>query len=922
MKYFEQYFPDVNFEGTEEVKVLCPFHDDNTPSASINTQSSLFHCYACGVGYNEQQFIAKVNGISLSDAGRVLMRLSDNSHTWDISEADLWANESFIKAIEALHISRKTINDCHLGVVREKGKMFLGIPVFYDGALMDVRSYNLLKLAGEPKMKSQEGASVGYVLPYDLWKKTAKDDTTFIMEGEKDMLLARELVLNAITLTGGAGASPNEFVISAFDGRDVTICYDNDEAGRNGAYNLWTKLRGIAKTVKYINIAEVVKEEKEDFWDYIDKYNGDVFSFLALEEHDFEEREDLKPIFTPIKSALEGDLLRKPLTAQVVVNAEFSDNYAVPNTVEFEKTAMTDIGEMMEGDTRTWFFEETKSHQLLPLIEVDAKSKNVQAVLKSYAKLTLEKAISVKVLDYRTIYKVKVTDIETGNDKFSLDLYTFSPLFVGKRYEIDYRVYPHPTKHQKLVAIATQTREIDNMDGFKPNIKLLKMFQSNEPLGTQLKMQHESMKHHIAKHLNYDMWLMSDLVFNSVLEFDYGDKIRGALDVFVLGDTQVGKSETTGKLVDLYQFGHFLSLKTSSTVGLIGGSNKVDGSWLNTIGAIPRQHRGLIVMEEFSGASPDFITKMTDIRSSGRMRLARAAGELNVPCRARMMTLSNPINDPQGNPRALSTFPNGVIPIMELVKSAEDVARYDAFMLVAKPKKRENPFGQVLKGTPIPEEAYQNRVRWAATRVPEDVVFEGDTASYIWEVANVLNEKYESNFPLFGTTTAQKLARFAVAMACLVVSTDATYQKVVVTRAIVDEVVTFLDKIYDNEIFRLKDYKREFDEYSTLSPSDLENLQKLYPKNATMLEFLSSQASTSRSNLRAISGADSDVFSQIFNKLVRHKFVRLQGETCFPTEKFRQGMTKINKEIVIDTGERPTSNQSLESIITNGRKGA
>ena len=50
--------------------------------------------------------------------------------------------------------------------------------------------------------------------------------------------------------------------------------------------------------------------------------------------------------------------------------------------------------------------------------------------------------------------------------------------------------------------------------------------------------------------------------------------LGGALDVFILGDTSVGKSELAKGLTDLYNFGHFLSLKTSTTVGLIGGSKK------------------------------------------------------------------------------------------------------------------------------------------------------------------------------------------------------------------------------------------------------------------------------------------------------------------------------------------------------------
>ena len=73
----------------------------------------------------------------------------------------------------------------------------------------------------------------------------------------------------------------------------------------------------------------------------------------------------------------------------------------------------------------------------------------------------------------------------------------------------------------------------------------------------------QSARHYVAKHMDFNIWFMTDLVFNSVLDFRFIDDeiMRGALDVFILGDTQTGKSETTSKLVELYQFGHFLSLK-------------------------------------------------------------------------------------------------------------------------------------------------------------------------------------------------------------------------------------------------------------------------------------------------------------------------------------------------------------------------
>ena len=206
MKYFEQHYPDVDFTTGSEVKVLCPFHDDHRPTASINTEKSLFHCFACSVGYNEAQFISKINGISLRDALKLVEKNNDNDIDFMLVEkANLWSNNAFIQQVEALGISRKTINDLNLGMVRDdQNRMYLAIPVYYDGVLVDVRRYNLLKIPGVAKMYALKGAENGFVFPYDLWKEDER--TTYIFEGEKDTILARELGLNAITLTGGAPA--------------------------------------------------------------------------------------------------------------------------------------------------------------------------------------------------------------------------------------------------------------------------------------------------------------------------------------------------------------------------------------------------------------------------------------------------------------------------------------------------------------------------------------------------------------------------------------------------------------------------------------------------------------------------------------------------------------------------------------------
>ena len=906
MEYFKKYFSDVdsNEWGAEEVKVLCPFHEDTHPSASINTQKGLFHCWVCNIGYNEEQFVAKMNNISTTDAIKLLGRYNINDD-WNFNKGLLWSDTNFLDRVRGLGLSDELISSMNLGLVRPEGsnKRLLGIPVFYNGILVDVRRYNLLKYDGVPKCCSNENAESGWIIPYDIFLNS--NEPCYLFEGEKDMLIAREYGLNAFTLISGAGATPNQNIIGAFKDKDIVLCYDNDEAGYNGMVNVFKSIKDLAKSVKYIKISDVVKENKEDFYDYITKYDGDLIEFLSLDQHTFRLDEIEKDSRITIKEALNENKLRRNLKSVITVTSEFQDSFSVPTVVEFEK--VDESGKkselMYQGEKRNWYLEKPNIVQMLELIEASAKDSEVRAKLKSYVGISsLEPFIDIRMKELRTVYKATVVDKDIDGSAQSLDLYSFERLDVGGQYVIDYRIYPHPTKHQKLVAICFNSMMVHDNRNYSTNIEMLKKFQTTGTIKERLDYLYQSAKHHIAKHLNYNIWLMSDLVFNSILDFDYGGPMRGCLDVFFLGDTQVGKSETTGELVKLYNFGHFLSLKTSTTVGLIGGSSKVDGSFCNTIGAIPRQHKRLAVLEEFSGARYDFIKTMTDIRSSNELRLSRVSGELIVPCKLRMITISNPLNDENGNPRFLNTFPNGIMPLMELIKSAEDVARYDGFLMIPKVSKRINPFAYQLVGEPIPREAYRDKINWVATRQIKNVKFAEGVESYIWDKAEEMNDKFECNFPLFGTTTSKKLARFSVALASLLVNVDETYENVIVTKEIVDYMVEYLDSIYDDDVFKLKTYADEYREYSVCTDKDIKDLQELYARNATLFNFLNGQSKTTRANLSSVSGLESGKFCPIFNKLVARKFIRLSMDNVYPTDKFRKAFNRIDKKFTTDTG--------------------
>src|SRR3954471_5460814 len=51
---------------------LCPFHDERTPSFSVDAQEKLYHCFGCGVGGDVIKFIEEKDGLGFTEAVEML----------------------------------------------------------------------------------------------------------------------------------------------------------------------------------------------------------------------------------------------------------------------------------------------------------------------------------------------------------------------------------------------------------------------------------------------------------------------------------------------------------------------------------------------------------------------------------------------------------------------------------------------------------------------------------------------------------------------------------------------------------------------------------------------------------------------------------------------------------------------------------
>src|SRR3954447_1331821 len=62
---------DLRRQGARWVG-LCPFHEERTPSFSVDAQEKLYHCFGCGVGGDAIKFVEEKDGLGFSEAVELL----------------------------------------------------------------------------------------------------------------------------------------------------------------------------------------------------------------------------------------------------------------------------------------------------------------------------------------------------------------------------------------------------------------------------------------------------------------------------------------------------------------------------------------------------------------------------------------------------------------------------------------------------------------------------------------------------------------------------------------------------------------------------------------------------------------------------------------------------------------------------------
>jgi hypothetical protein len=238
------YCHDIGLEMRRvgrEWKCLCPLHNEQTPSFSVDTQKNLFHCHGCEAGGSVIDLHAKLRGLSIGEAMRDLSPYGGNGNgprQWrQKPEPAASRNSDTPPRTEiAAYDYQDATGRVRFQVVRFEPKNFAQCRI-------DERGARLWNMDGVER------------LPYHLPEVLAADTAeVWIVEGEKDVETLRRIKGTVATCNpGGAGKWLPAFS-QYLRSKGVFIVPDRDEPGAKHAGNVLASLAGLVNWVKWVEL--------------------------------------------------------------------------------------------------------------------------------------------------------------------------------------------------------------------------------------------------------------------------------------------------------------------------------------------------------------------------------------------------------------------------------------------------------------------------------------------------------------------------------------------------------------------------------------------------------------------------------------------------------------------------------------------
>ena len=214
-------------------RVRCPECGNKDKSLSINKESGYYSCFheSCDtMGFVNGEEVPVTNGIiEVPEFGKVkeeVKPIPSKDYEVFVTYRECFMDNTQ-KIIDHLELpwSVATAQEeyLHLGFNKKGKRLVFGIE--HKGFLSHFKEHK------GPQSCKEKGNKI---YPVSVLDKADPNQLLFIFEGEKDVISALSNEIMGITFTAGAGAIPKDLTaIGSY--KNIVVCYDNDEKGREGA---------------------------------------------------------------------------------------------------------------------------------------------------------------------------------------------------------------------------------------------------------------------------------------------------------------------------------------------------------------------------------------------------------------------------------------------------------------------------------------------------------------------------------------------------------------------------------------------------------------------------------------------------------------------------------------------------------------
>lgn len=813
-----------DWSDDNNVKCLCPFHEDTSPSCYIHVKNEVFKCQAAGC-LQKGDIITFLMGalkvpdrkVMLAELGKRYTLNDEKDINPDLIEkyhSQIWRAGPLLQALLERGVTDALIRYYRLG---EHGGR-VTIPIKNDaGIYVNIRSY-LPGAPGAQKMKNLKGRSRPRLYPYEQMKF----NKIVVTGGEmKAIVAANELNKHgygAVCVTAGEGAWAPEFT-PLFVGKDTWSLFDIDKGGQDANRKVCTTLyRSSRSTHAVLLPLDPEQYPKGDVNDFVARENGNLLEVIEKAEQFSPTRKTIidmteKPIKLNLMEATHADNTGKRMSVTAVISTLDTAPYVIPKSVivhcsrDVKECALCPV--MGEDPEK----EYTISPESPSILEMVAQAKRAQLptimqdldIPHTCRVCSIEPVTFYNVEDARISPRLEITT--RTNERVMMPAICIGDgLEANETYELTGRMYPHPLNQQSTLLISKYTTSQDALSSYKTDAHDdLVIFQprdwSDEAIADKLSEIYSDLEQNVTRiFLRRPIHIFTDFAYHSPLLIKYGDKqVKGWVEVLIVGDSSQGKTETVASLQRHYGLGEKVECKNASVAGLLGGLQQLGSRWFVTWGVIPTHDKRLVILEEVKGAPVEVISKLTDMRSSGIAEIPKIKQQ-RTHARTRLIALSNARRDV-----TINQYTHGLEAVKELIGGLEDVRRFDACLIVGEGDIDSSKLSVMRAASRTPHKYTSKLCRelvlWSWTRSIDQVQFDDDATSEIDRLSVELCQQYSEAIPIVDKGSMQyKLARLSAALSARLYSTE-NGECIRVRAGVVRYVVKLLIECYNSKSF-------------------------------------------------------------------------------------------------------------------------